>query len=103
MVLATSELQSPPRLCLRKYLTKQILTFFRCRNGDSVGRMALPKNDCILVGRWILHLLLSHVQSMSMERKCGRHRVKGAGEGVLGEGLETWEWLPSLGWMTPNL
>lgn len=71
-----------------------------------MGRMALPKNDCVLVGRWILHLLLSHAQSMSMEHKCGRqrelaHRVKGAGEGVLGEGLETWEWLPSLGWMTP--
>lgn len=73
-----------------------------------MGRMALPKNDCILVGRWILHLLSIHAQSISMERKCGRqrelaHRVKGAGEGVLGEGLETWEWLPSLGWMTPNL
>lgn len=67
-----------------------------------MGRMTLPKNDCILVGRWILHLLLIHAQSISMEHKCGRqrepaHRVKEAGEGVLGEGLESWEWLPPPG------
>lgn len=75
-----------------------------------MGRMALTKNDCILLGKWILHLLLIHAQSISMERKCGRqrepaHRVKGArgGGGILGEGLETWERLPSSGWMTPNL
>lgn len=54
-----------------------------------MGRMALPKNDCILLGRWILHLLLIHAQSISMECKCGRqrepaHRVKGAGEGCSG-------------------
>lgn len=65
-----------------------------------MGRMALPKNDCILLGRWILHLLLIHAQSISMERKCGRqrelaHRVKGA----RGWGGVFWErvWRPGNG------
>lgn len=30
-----------------------------------MGRMALTKNDCILLGKWILHLLLIHAQSIS--------------------------------------